>query len=231
MKFLPLIGTSLSGSVGGLTASRNRGGAYFKEKPLPVNPNTAQQVEVRNSMRNALYTYRNDLTDAQLAAWAVYAENTPVTDKIGQTTLNSALNMFVRANVPRKQIGLQAVKDAPTIYDLGSFKEVQVQAATIATLGMIVNVPGNSTWNEQDDSALSLYVSRPYNATKTSFNGSYQFAGILEGESATPPSQKNFQNVPFSGTWVTGNRVFWKVNISWGDGRYSNAQVGDSIIV
>lgn len=231
MKFLPLLGTSLSGSVGGLTASRNRGGAYFKQKPLPINPNTEAQVAVRNAMRNALFVWRTDLTDAQREAWAVYAANTPVTNNIGQTILLSALNMFVRSNIPRKQWTLQAIKDAPTIYDLGSFKEVGVQAATIATFGMIVDIPGNSIWNDQPLSALGLYVSRPFDPTVTSFNGSYQFAGMVEGDDTSPPSTESFQNVPFSGAWVTGNRVFFKVNISWGDGRYSNSQIGSSIIV
>ena len=49
MLFKPTIVASLSGSLGGITASHNRFGAYLRERVIPVNPGTQPQVIVRNA--------------------------------------------------------------------------------------------------------------------------------------------------------------------------------------
>ncbi|KKM06452.1 hypothetical protein LCGC14_1743870, partial [marine sediment metagenome] len=40
--------TQGSGSIGGLTASHNRGGMYFRARTIPTNPATSFQTVVRN---------------------------------------------------------------------------------------------------------------------------------------------------------------------------------------
>ena len=47
MLFVPTIGTKLSGSLGGIVASHNRFGSYFRQRTVPVNPDTADQQMVR----------------------------------------------------------------------------------------------------------------------------------------------------------------------------------------
>jgi len=48
MKFQAGIFTpNLSGSAGGTTASRNRGGGYFRNKAVPTNPDTVFQQAAR----------------------------------------------------------------------------------------------------------------------------------------------------------------------------------------
>ena len=40
----------ISGSVGGTVFSRNKGGAYMRNRSIPVNPQSAAQVVVRAAM-------------------------------------------------------------------------------------------------------------------------------------------------------------------------------------
>ena len=45
--------TDASGSLSGVTYSHNRGGAYTRNRSIPVNPNTVQQQAVRNAFSSA----------------------------------------------------------------------------------------------------------------------------------------------------------------------------------
>jgi len=62
MKFLNGIFGPVSGSVGGVTASRNKFGGYLKTKPNPVNPNSERQQSVRNTFAALAEQWSNSLT-------------------------------------------------------------------------------------------------------------------------------------------------------------------------
>ena len=54
--------------IGGQVASKNRGGAYMRNKVTPVNPQTAAQTAIRNRLAGLSQAWRA-LTAAQRAAW------------------------------------------------------------------------------------------------------------------------------------------------------------------
>ncbi|MCK5608752.1 hypothetical protein KAR91_43140, partial [Candidatus Pacearchaeota archaeon] len=53
MKVKSILYETISGSIGTITGAMGLGGAYFKEKPIPTNPQTELQKVVRDAMKAA----------------------------------------------------------------------------------------------------------------------------------------------------------------------------------
>jgi hypothetical protein len=111
VKYQPLIGTALSGSIGGVTASHNTYGGYFRKKVKPVNKKTAPQQAQRQNFATISKSWRL-LTAAQQAAWNATPE-TKTTRKGTSVALTGAAS-FAYVNVIRQAIGLPIINDPPT---------------------------------------------------------------------------------------------------------------------
>lgn len=221
MKFQSQIISRASGSIGGLTASHNKGGNYFRARVTPTDPGTAFQQVVR-AAHASLVNFWNDVLDqAQRDAWAVYATNTPLTDAFGEPRTVTGLNMYVRANVSRIQSSLPRVDDAPTIFSLGEFTLTEI-AISAATQQISLDFTATDAWANEDDSAMLLYVSRPQNPGISFFKGPYRVTGKVDGDGTTPPTGPAALNVPFA--VVEGQRVFARIRVTRADGRLSFQQ-------
>jgi len=51
MKYIGLLSSAASGKLGGIVASHNRGGTYFRHHAVPVQPRTPAQTLVRNQLQ------------------------------------------------------------------------------------------------------------------------------------------------------------------------------------
>lgn len=98
MKFTagPLVG-SVSGSMGGITASHNKGGQYFRRRAIPTNPSSTAQLQRRADLATVSTDWQN-LTTAQRAAWDEWGRQNPITDALGQSILKSGHQSFVGLN-------------------------------------------------------------------------------------------------------------------------------------
>ncbi|MCK4306571.1 MAG: hypothetical protein KAY24_20175, partial [Candidatus Eisenbacteria sp.] len=92
-KINPILGP-LSGSMGGLTYARNKGGLYVKMKASPTNPNSARQQAARGILSTASGLWQA-LTDAQRNAWDIYGAEKPRTDPLGQEYYLTGHQMYV----------------------------------------------------------------------------------------------------------------------------------------
>lgn len=97
-KFLsgPLAGV-ISGSQAGTTFSRNRYGAYTRTRAFPVNPSTTFQEAVRSYLSVLSQAWRN-VTDANKKAWAIWALEHPVTDRLGQKQSLTGAAAYIQLN-------------------------------------------------------------------------------------------------------------------------------------
>lgn len=218
MKFKSALLTSASGSVGGATWSRNKGGMYIRARAIPTNPSSTYQQTVRSAMAQLVTLWGSVLTAAQRAAWDVYADNTPLIDPLGSPTLVSGLNMYVRGNVLRLQTALVRADDAPTTYDLGGYTEPSVTASE-ATQQVSVAFDNTDAWANEDEAAMFCSVSRPFGAGINYFTGPYRLAGLVEGDSTTPPTSPATIAVPFA--FVAGQKLGVRCVVSRADGRRS----------
>lgn len=227
MKFKSALVTAASGSIGGLTASHNRGGQYLRARTIPTNPGSAAQVALR-AIFGGLSIAWQTLTDLQREAWTTYAIAVPVTDPLGDSMFLTGHQMYVRCNTQRVQAGLARVDDGPVEFSLAALSPVSVLASE-ATQTLLIVFDNTDGWAIIDDGALLLYPSRQKAPTINFFKGPYRFAGTVLGNTALPPTSPDTTiAVPFEVT--EGNKIFARVVAVEPDGRISAVQRTEGLI-
>lgn len=103
---------AVSGSIGGTTYSRNRGGAYMRRRAIPSNPSTIYQEAQR--ARIALYSQQfAALTGAQQLQWQAWALQNQLTNSLGSQISMSAHQSYVRLNTRLNAAGDAAISAPP----------------------------------------------------------------------------------------------------------------------
>ena len=227
MLFKPLLGTSLSGSVGGITASHNRGGTYFRNRAIPTNPNTPQQATVRGLMAQLANLWNDTLTSAQRTAWDEYAAAVLLPGPNGDPRNVGGLGQYVRSNLPRLQASLPRVDLGPSILNLGDYTIPTIASVTAATDLLSLNFTEADDWVGEDDAAMLVYTSRGQNATINFFKGPYRFAATILGDSSTPPTTPASVALAFG--VAVGQKTFIRVTVTRADGRLAT-QFRDVIV-
>jgi hypothetical protein len=225
MKFKSGLVTQVSGSFGGMTGSHNRGGLYFRARAIPVNTNTSFQQTVRNFMSQLTSRWVNTLTEAQRAAWSVYAEQTPMTDSLGDARSIPPLAMYCRCNIARLQAGLAVVDEGPTVYGLPTFTPPTF-AVDASDDDVDVAFTDTDEWAIADGGGLVVLASRPQNPTINYFAGPYRFAASIDG-AVVPPTSPATILLPFP--VALGQKVFFQVRATLADGRISSPFRGSVI--
>lgn len=218
MKFKSQLVTQASGSIGGFTASHNRGGLYLRARSIPVNSNTSFQQTVRNLMSQLTSRWVNTLTQAQRDAWSVYADQVLITDALGEPRKLPPLAMYCRSNIARGQAGLGIVDDGPTVYTLPTLTPLTLAVDATADEAD-VGYDNGDDWATADGGGLIIAISRPQNVSIGYFNGPYRFAGLVAG-AATPPTSPATLALPFPVS--DGNKVFMQARATLADGRLSS---------
>lgn len=219
MLFVPTIAGKLSGKIGAIVASHNRGGPYFRLATVPTNPNTPFQQAVRTAVAALTSAWQDSLTQAQRDAWQVYADNVTVVNRIGESVNISGIAHFVRSNVARLQNDLVSILVAPIIFNLGQFAKGDANAA--AQAGQTVDIIFGATfpidpWINEAGSFMLAYVSPPQNSGIKFYKGPYRLAGNVQGDPA-PPSSPLVVTAPFAIN--EGQRVFVRTVVVYADGR------------
>lgn len=228
MLFKPLLATNLSGSLGGITASHNKGGPYFRDKAIPVNPNTIFQQVIRTLVGQLTSLWTTVLTEAQRQSWDNYALQVPLPNAIGEPRNVGGIAMYVRSNVPRLQVALPRVDTAPTLFNLGDFSPPSIVSITAPTAYSIA-FEATDDWVGEDDAAMLLFTSRGMNQSINFFKGPYRsVAGIL-GDGTTPETS------PFAAVsafpLLADQRAFLRVVVTRADGRLSSSFRDASIVI
>lgn len=208
------------GSVGGIVFSRNRGGSYIRNRTVPTDPGTTQQVAIRVHLANLANHWVNTLTAAKRALWDAYADAVHLPNSLGQDRNVGGLGMYCRTNVPCLQWGKTRIDDAPTIFDTGEFTAPTIASITAATDVLSLNFTAEDVWATENDSGMLVYCSRPMNPTRNYFKGPYRYADAVEGADPAPPTSPQAINLPFP--VEAGHKVFIQVRVLRADGRLSS---------
>lgn len=220
MKFKGMLVSELSGSAGGITASRNRYGGYLRQKVQPVNPSTPFQATIRQAQQFLTAQWIETLTPSQRAGWDAYAAIVGLpAGGAGDLTFVTGQNMYVRSNVIRIQAGLDHVDDPPTVYDLATFTEPTsfTPSEAAQTADLVFNT--DDTWVTEDGAFMAVFVSRPQNVTKNFFKGPYRLSATILGDATTPPTSPATITCPFP--FAESNKLFYKCTVGRADARYS----------
>jgi hypothetical protein len=144
MKYKPLLGTDLSGHVGGLVASHNTYGPYFRQRVRPVNRKTGAQRSQRAAVAATSQQWRG-LDPTVRAAWTA-ASIVKVSRKGDRVTLTGqAAYQFV--NTIRTRAGLAAINAPPsstTVPSL-SYPTATFTSATQISLDVVLSDEWSAT--------------------------------------------------------------------------------------
>lgn len=215
--------TQASGSIRGIVASHNRGGAYFRGRTVPTNPNTTKQGIIRGALRTLVSAWTAVLTAVQRAAWKTYADNTPKTDTLGEPLILTGQQMYIRANTSRIQASLPVVVTAPAIFDFGAFTPPTLTLGALSGTGTLT-VTGTDPWvSEGTANNMLVYTSPPQNPSVNFYKGPFQFAAKIPSIPAN--ATLNTFTLPIAAGAV-GTRTFFRVTVSRSDGRLSGTFLG-----
>jgi hypothetical protein len=216
--------TQMSGSVGGVTAARNRNGNYFRAKTKPVNPNTVAQGQARNRVGSLSQYWRTSLDAAKRISWNTYAGAVAMKNRLGETTYNTGFNHFVRSNACRLMSGKTIVDAGPTVLALPEKDTLLAVSASVATQLLTLVYDVAQPWATEVGAFLQITMGQPQNETRNFFAGPWKYAGKID-ENAAPT-----YTVAPSYTLVLGQKVWIMVRICRADGRVSEPMYASCIV-
>lgn len=106
------MGAQLSGSMGGVVASHNRGGAYLRARSVPTTSTSNAALNAKAYLATASQGWQG-LTSAQRLTWEDWAAINPVTDKFGEQRVLSGHQAYVQLNRRLLQASIAAISVPP----------------------------------------------------------------------------------------------------------------------
>jgi len=176
------MGAEARGSMGGIVFSRNRGGAYIRNRTHPVNPNSTRQSEQRNLMREASDQWAS-LTQPQRDAWNAYAPNVTRLNKLGETIQTTGRAEFIAVNILNATLGLAARTATPllTTASLGNL-EIELISGD-AAVGLTCS---GGSW-QTAGGALGIFTSSQLGPTQKSTKQPMTLRAIADGATDFDP--------------------------------------------
>lgn len=185
------------GSFGGVTVSRNRYGLYMRNRSVPVNPNSARQLAVRNRFMLLASAWVNVLTQLQRDAWDLYGANVTWLNKVGQIIQLTGYSHFQRSNGAIAAAGGAVVLDGPTNFSLPGSDDTFAAAISEATQLISVTFDNTLAWANQDDGYMLIAMAQPRVGSRIFIGGPTRVSDAIEGDSITPPTSPTTMAVPY----------------------------------
>jgi hypothetical protein len=210
--------TEIAGKVGGTVFSRNKGGAYAKNRVMPSNPRTTAQQNIRGFFGAMAQQWRA-LTINQRESWKELAANFNASNALGDAIKLSGIALFQKLNGNLRSLTLPPILTAPA---LGGTDPI-----TINNFGMGNDGAGNLTTSLSvaalatavPDTEFAVFATPPYSVGISNVNNKFRLIGnfptivalntansldIYEGVFGMPPvgSQVSIRILPINS--VTG---------------------------
>ena len=191
-----------SGSIAGVTSSRNRFGQYKRTRATPVNPRSSAQGLVRARMSANAASWRT-LTAAQRAGWNDLGLSMVRKDSLGQSYTLTGFQTYCSVNNNLVMCG-QAVISAAT----GLVTPSALLTAAVTTTAGTLSVAYNPT-PLPAATYLALFAS-PQRSAGRSFEGDFRMVGISAAAAVSPYNALTAYTAKF-GAPVVGNRIFFSL--------------------
>lgn len=188
-----------SGSVGGVTSSRNRFGQYRRNRAIPVNPNTTAQGAVRARMSANAAAWRT-ITSAQRAGWSDLGNSMVRSDALGQNYTLTGFQAYCSINNNNVAAGNSTVADAPALTTPAALLTCVITLTAAAfSLAYTVTPLGAGV-------RLFSFVS-PQRSAGRAFEGDFRLLAVSAAAAASPANIYAAYVAKF-GLPIVGNRVF-----------------------
>lgn len=173
--------TNISGSIGGVTASRNKGGQYLRARTTPINPNTPAQQTARSRFTDANQGW-SALTAAVKADWNDFAQIQTWTNALGDPIKLSGQQAYVGSFCELDSADLTPVTAPPAPNTRPTALVIPVFAPVIATTDVGIFTPGTLT----STARYVIGVSPPLPPGITSYKGPYRIGATIAGVQLAP---------------------------------------------
>lgn len=141
---LGVIAGQASGSLGSTVFSHNRGGPYARLRAVPVKVTSAWALDTKAYLSEQSQQWAA-LTQDQREAWNNWADNNPITDKLGDKRLMTGHQAFIKLTTRQRRSGSATLTDPPTGARPAAVSEFSI--AGDATAGTVTatysNLPAN----------------------------------------------------------------------------------------
>jgi len=148
MKYIGLLSSAASGKLGGIVASHNRGGQYFRKHSIPTQPRTPAQKLVRNQLQAFSAAFKS-LTLSQIQGWNALALTVTLKSKLGSTYHPTGQQLFVSCNKHLANVGitvqLSNAPAIPSIPGLTTFTATPVGSGSTVTSWGLATTPNLAT--------------------------------------------------------------------------------------
>ncbi len=215
-----------SGSIGGIVASRNRGGNYFRNRTIPIQPNTARQVEVKAIMAFLTDRWAQTLTAGQRTAWNLYAASVSMLNSLGEATYHSGFNHYIRSNFIAKMVPYPLVDDGPVVFELPAQDPTFAVTASEATQVLTLAFDDTMDWATEDLAYMFFFQGQPKNPQINFFDGPWRFIGSVGGVDPGGPVEPHAGAAQFAIS--EGQRQWVYARIMRADGRLSQPFEADT---
>jgi hypothetical protein len=201
--------TDISGKSGGTVFSKNKGGAYLKNRVVPSNPQTAKQIAVRSRISSLSQAWKS-LTSEQQSAWQAATPSFQYVNNLGQLrshtaqALFMALNSSIRAANPSASLLTSPPAPAAITNVVPSSVTVSAASGIVSSVDIAFapTVPAGHAVIVQATRGLSPGITRP----SQSF---FRQIKVLAAAAASPQELVNEWGTEF-GSGEVGQKVFVK---------------------
>lgn len=207
MKFKPILGSDLSGHIGGVVASHNTYGPYFRQRVRPVNVRSGPQRAQRTSLARVSQSWRG-LDPTVRLAWA--AATIVKTSRKGDRVNLSGQAAYQFVNTIRDRLGVPYVTSPPTSTTTASITAPSINFTSATVLSVTFAADG---WNDTDGGVI---VSA---GLLTSSGKSFAIANRAGGQFVDPGTAATTLTLPFA--VPIGGRVRLTYHATNPDGRIS----------
>lgn len=205
------------GSVGGVTASRNRSGAYLRKRVKPTQVPSDPRSRARADLASQASAW-TALTDAQRAAWNAVATTWTGVNKLGETIKLSGFNWFTKANATAALAGTGPFTTAPDTIPSTSLHPPTALVLDTSAHSVTATVDDTDPWAGDADGRLLVFMTQGQNPGRISPNGGFTFVASFPGNT-TPVSSITTASLPVA--VVEGRVYFFRFVALDADGRVS----------
>jgi hypothetical protein len=180
MKYFGLIIGGLSGSIGGITGSHNKGGVYIRARAIPTNPNSVRQQATRNAFALWAGNWTNALTQEFRDQWNTYAQNHTIEDALGQDIHINGISWYIMLNSRLFDAGFGTNSGPPPGAEPGGYTTFTVDISALNTVDVTFSAAHAPT------EAMQLWMTLPGTAGQTPNFKQARLVGYSPLEQASP---------------------------------------------
>ncbi len=198
---------ALSGSIGGTVYSRNKGGAYIRNRAIPVDPNSNEQQNAR-SILAAQSAAWSGLATAERAAWENWAVQNKVTNALGNQIQLSGHQAYVKLNSRLAHDGVAAMADPP----IENAPDGLLTLSLIADIGSVAFGVTYTATPTGANEKLWIQAAVVNSAGISYVRNLFRFVGTSSAAQASPFDCESLIVARF-GTLVVGQTVHARVSV------------------